>query len=693
MKINKILIIMMFLLVPFVFAFNGAGVILDPWQLNNCSDLLLITDSNDAYKIMQNINCENHSIKFIGDGTFTTFYGDVDGNHKTISNMHYDNLTSNFAGLFRVIQSPFSIYNLTLNNTNYRASQYIGAIAGIMKTGYIRDIYINNITIFSNAGWIGGLIGQTQNINQIHRIYVNGSISTGGVYDYCGGITGEKQAGIINTCVAHGSIDCDVYVGGLVGKNAGNVYDSYADMTILNYTDLFNNALLGSHGSGTLTRSYSIDPNLFPTITGVTVGNSYYDADIRGNNSYTEATPKTTAQMKQQSTFPTWDFINIWQMNNGSTYPSLRLEGALPVPQSPPVGSNFTYPEENTVHNKNIIFTWINFTDVDGDFNNYSIRIFNWTDLEFSVNNIMNSVYILNSSLISDGFHTIKVIGFDDLGQNDTISLNFYTDNTPPFITISYPNKVYGGNALNGTVTQANLSTITTDSPFFVRNLAVALPLFSFSYINTVSFNDNISVIANDTLNNIQILKKYIIFDIINPECTGISSQSLRQNRSYNWNISCVDDVLINSFNITCIGGTTFDYYINNISNSTFNFLNETGNLTSDARCNITIKDGFNNSNIYFQRFTATTKEAGYFYFNFDLSQLTNVLIFATLIFVWLACLTIGMVFKNFGFASFGFFIGIFNGLILSGVHIVLTLIFLLMNFSLWFASAKAMKE
>jgi hypothetical protein len=36
--------------------------------------------------------------------------------------------------------------------------------------------------------------------------------------------------------------------------------------------------------------------------------------------------PKTTAEMMQQATFEGWDFDNIWTIDEGRSYPSLRWQ-------------------------------------------------------------------------------------------------------------------------------------------------------------------------------------------------------------------------------------------------------------------------------------------------------------------------------------------------------------------------------
>jgi hypothetical protein len=65
--------------------------------------------------------------------------------------------------------------------------------------------------------------------------------------------------------------------------------------------------------------------------TGGTVTNSYWDTETSGvNTSARSAAGKTTAEMKQQATFNTWDFTNTWgiysTINNG--YPFIKANAS-----------------------------------------------------------------------------------------------------------------------------------------------------------------------------------------------------------------------------------------------------------------------------------------------------------------------------------------------------------------------------
>lgn len=108
---------------------------------------------------------------------------------------------------------------------------------------------------------------------------------------------------------------------GLVGywrlnEASGDALDSTANN---------NNGMLIGNVARTSIAAASNKGGLIGQNTG-TVSNSYYDSGVSGQSDDTgKGTPVTTGNMKIQSTFNTWDFVNIWGMNPGSNngYPCL----------------------------------------------------------------------------------------------------------------------------------------------------------------------------------------------------------------------------------------------------------------------------------------------------------------------------------------------------------------------------------
>ena len=66
--------------------------------------------------------------------------------------------------------------------------------------------------------------------------------------------------------------------------------------------------------------------------------------------------------------------------------------------------------------------------------------------------------------------------------------------------------------------------------------------------------------------------------------------------------------------------------------------------------------------------------------FEIDYNNLSSVILLFILLFAYLGVMALGFTFKNGGFVSFGFFIGIVLGFMLSGFNVFLTLVFIFMN-------------
>jgi len=75
---------------------------------------------------------------------------------------------------------------------------------------------------------------------------------------------------------------------------------------------------------------------------GSGLANSYWNIetsgvlDARGDGEWNSPNcdpnnGKTTAEMKRQSTFTNWDFINVWNIGENQTYPYLRTVPASDI--------------------------------------------------------------------------------------------------------------------------------------------------------------------------------------------------------------------------------------------------------------------------------------------------------------------------------------------------------------------------
>ena len=118
----------------------------------------------------------------------------------------------------------------------------------------------------------------------------------------CGGLVGDSN-GYLTDCYATGAVNGTVFVGGLVGYS-------------FQFTGMGGN-------DPVMTNCYAVGHVTGESNTGGFAGvsakgiytNCYYDSDTTGQSDTGKGEPRTTAQMKQQSTYSGWDFPNIWSID------------------------------------------------------------------------------------------------------------------------------------------------------------------------------------------------------------------------------------------------------------------------------------------------------------------------------------------------------------------------------------------
>lgn len=135
-------------------------------------------------------------------------------------------------------------------------------------------------------------------------------------------MAGTIQSTELNNSFATGNVSGTKKVGGLVGNTycPGNdpAYSSqinycFAAGEVVGTDPSTNGGLLGERQS-------------FETVT-----NSYYNTETCGQTDNSgKGIPKTTVEMKQQSTYESWDFDDIWTIQPNETYPGLQLLNNVP---------------------------------------------------------------------------------------------------------------------------------------------------------------------------------------------------------------------------------------------------------------------------------------------------------------------------------------------------------------------------
>lgn len=224
-------------------------------------DFATKTDSvaTDKYYLFNDIDFSGFTWNLNDTNNNVTFYGVLDGNHKTISNLtiYTNSNTYTYIGIFPRIEGG-KIYNLTLDNVNISLGSTALAgtslIAGLL-TADVRGLTnnINNITIIdsavrgTNSVGVGGLIGSVRGATTIVNI---DNIKTSNLKVFntrakVGGIIGNIKTGGAQVILSDIDIQGELfsanklsYTGGVVGNinSDGILYLSRAvvDMTTQN---------------------------------------------------------------------------------------------------------------------------------------------------------------------------------------------------------------------------------------------------------------------------------------------------------------------------------------------------------------------------------------------------------------------------------------------------------------------------
>ncbi len=240
-------------------------------------------------------------------GYSNSFGGNFDGQGHTISNL-YINRNSEYQGLFGYVvgdnRDNAKIINVNLVNVDITGAYRTGALIGKAEFTHIE-----------NASSSGKVVGT----------------------DKVGGLVGEMDDSIATVKKSYSSADVSgrVQVGGLVGYLSNSkIEQSYATG---NVTGTNNNTggLVGHSNIATIENSYSTGKVTGPNNIGGLVGkniesditNSFWDTETSGQATSAGGVGKTTAQMKDKSTFDGWDIQEDSTIDKGTPFLAWQKSG------------------------------------------------------------------------------------------------------------------------------------------------------------------------------------------------------------------------------------------------------------------------------------------------------------------------------------------------------------------------------
>ena len=184
-----------------------------------------------------------------------------------------------------------------------------GGLVGSNYKGDINKSYATGNVVGNQAG--GGLVGSASGGN-ISETFALGDVTGDG--NMGGGLVGQNSSDSIKDSYYKGNVKAHRSVGGLIGRNDGEIENCYSIAEVKGYDNI--GGLIGSNYDSTY------DYTAF----------SYWDKDI-GPEVSAGGEGKTTTELQSQNTFENWDFNGIWTIDENSSYPYFQWQdNNIPTP-------------------------------------------------------------------------------------------------------------------------------------------------------------------------------------------------------------------------------------------------------------------------------------------------------------------------------------------------------------------------
>lgn len=274
---------------------DGSGTESNPYLIENLANLLWIAQSPqhwDKYYLQtadidatETAEWWYNGNGWLPIGTQTEpFTGSYDGDNHVISNLVINRPTSQYQGFIGTNNGSISnlgVIDAFITDNGSRA----GILVGLNNSGFIDNCFsTGNIQTISPDGRIGGLVGW--NNAEIYNSWSSANVLSSGIL--IGGLAGANNGGTIINCYATGNVTGNTHVGGLAGgvQNSAVIENSFATGNVSGQ-DVYVGGLAGVCISGSeINNSYATGNAEGPRLVGGLVG---YASSSSINNSYTVA--------------------------------------------------------------------------------------------------------------------------------------------------------------------------------------------------------------------------------------------------------------------------------------------------------------------------------------------------------------------------------------------------------------------
>ena len=254
----------------------------------------------------------NDDLNLVSEPDFYIPYlaGEFDGNGHQILNLSLSLDAVSNVGLFGYVASGGTVTRVRVENTSIIGTGTVGGLVGYNAWGSTVSTSYSSGTVAGSWG-VGGLVAW--NDGDLNRSY---SVVTVSGDSRVGGLAGTN-GGRVSNSYCNGSVTGRNEVGGLVGVNGwgGFVSNSFSSSRVI-----------GDQGVGGLV-GYSLRG---------AVANSFWDVEASGTEESEGGNGRTTAEMRDLTTFARWDIgavasgetnsTYIWNIVDGQGYPFLSWQ-------------------------------------------------------------------------------------------------------------------------------------------------------------------------------------------------------------------------------------------------------------------------------------------------------------------------------------------------------------------------------
>lgn len=319
--------------------FTGEGTAESPWLIRTEADLRKLSDvvadarigyDEKYFKLTDNIRMENTPFRPIASDTVTVFGGVLDGNGKTVSNLHISKSAA-YVGLFGRIGSKGKICNLTIGEeSTISGITKTGAFAGTLE-GTIENC-VNRAAVTVTKGEAGGIAGNVSgyarlvNVRNYGDIVAEGSNQAGGI---AGIASGENM--VVENAFNAGAVQAAQKAAGIVGEGKGVTFKTVRNEGNITAASMYGAGIVGllSSPAGIQVAGNSGEIKAGSKAGGIAaeISSSYSDPAIvvseAWNTGYIEAVSNSAAGIAAKVSGEIRECVNtgaVTLVNENSTY-------------------------------------------------------------------------------------------------------------------------------------------------------------------------------------------------------------------------------------------------------------------------------------------------------------------------------------------------------------------------------------